>query len=81
MVMNSEMQAINMRMSQEIEDKKKKEENLVVSLKNKFKECGRLVHENDMLRTDLLQFQSNEKELERQMIILRDTLTTASEYK
>lgn len=55
MVMKNKMQFITMRMSKEIEDIKKKEENLVVSLKNKFEECGRLVYENDMLRTDLVQ--------------------------
>lgn len=81
LVMKNEMQVITMRMSQEIEDRKRKEENLVVSLKNKFEECDRLVHENDMLIIDQVQSQSNEKEIERQKIILREDLTGASEYK
>lgn len=81
MVMENKMRVITMRISKEIEDQKKKEENLVVSLKKKFEECGRLVHENDMLKTNLVQSKSNEQELQRQIIILREHLTTMSEYK
>lgn len=81
MVIKNEIQTMTMRLSKDIEDRKKKEENLVVSLKNKFEECGRLTHENELLRSNLEQSRSNEQELERQMTVLRDDLTTTSEYK
>lgn len=55
MVMRNEMQALTMRMSKEIEDRKKKEENIAISLKDISKEFIRLVHENYMLRTKLVQ--------------------------
>lgn len=54
-----------MRLSKDIEDRKKKEDNLVISPKNKFNECGRLTHENNLLRTDLVHSRNNEQELER----------------
>lgn len=79
--MKNEMQALTMRISKEIEDQKMNEENLGRSLKNRSEECIQLAHENDALRTKLVQSQSNEQELERQMIILRDNLTIANEYK
>lgn len=81
MLMKNEMQDLTMRLSKDIEDRKKKEDNIVLSLKNKFDECGRLNHENNRLRTDLAHSQNNEQELERQVTTLRDDLTTASEYK
>lgn len=66
-------------MSKEIEDWKMNEENLGRSLKDRSKECIWLADENDMLRIDLVQSQSNEQELERQMIILREDLAIPSE--
>lgn len=80
-VMNNEMQALTMRMSKEIEDQKKNEENLAKSRIDKYDECIRLAHENDILRTKLVQSQNNEQELERMMIVLRSNLDFANEYK
>lgn len=81
MLMKTEMQDLTMKLSKDIEDRKKKEDSLVLSLKNKFDECGRLTHENNLLRTDLAHSRNNEQELERQTTTLRDDLTIASEYK
>lgn len=70
------MQALIMRMSKDIEDRKKNKENLSYSLKERLEECNRLTHENDMLGLELVQSKNNEQELERQIIIMRDELRT-----
>lgn len=51
----NEMQALTMRMCKEIKDRKKNEENLAQSLKDRSDECNRLTHENDMLKLELIQ--------------------------
>lgn len=53
--MKNEMQAMTMRMRKEIEDWKKNEENIVIYMNDISKECIRLAHENDVLRTELVQ--------------------------
>lgn len=63
MLMKNEIQGLTMRLSKDIEDRKKKKNNLVISLKNKFDECGRLTHENNLLRTNLAHSWYNEKNL------------------
>lgn len=44
-------------------------------------ECCRLTYENDQLKLELVQTKNDGQELERQIIILRDEMTTANEYK
>lgn len=51
----NEIQALTMRMSKEIEDRKKNEEDISKSLKDRFDEWNRLEHDNDMLRNELVQ--------------------------
>lgn len=70
-----------MKLTKEIEDLKKSEERLTRSLKDRSDECCRLNHENNLLKLELMQSKNNEQELERKIIILRDELTTANEYK
>lgn len=79
--MKNEMKVLTMRMSKEIEDWKKNAKNLGKSLKDRSEECIRLAHENDMLRTELVQTQNNEQELERMITLLKGDMDTTIEYK
>ncbi|XP_057833904.1 uncharacterized protein LOC131044567 [Cryptomeria japonica] len=70
-----------MRLTKEIEEMKKNEDNLSQSLKDRSDECCRLNCENDQLKLELQQSKNNEEELERHIITLMDELVTANEYK
>lgn len=70
------MESIVMKLTKEIEDQKKNEEILTQSLKGRSDECCKLNHENDLLKLELIKSKNNEQDLERQIIIQRDELTT-----
>lgn len=75
------MQTIVMKLAKEIEDKKRNEESLTQSLRERSNECRRLGHGYDQIRLELMQLRNNEQELERQFIILRDEMVIMNEYK
>lgn len=75
------MEAIMMRLTKDIEARKKNEESLNQSMKERFDKCCRLNCENDQMNLELLQSNNNEQDLERQIIILRDNLAISNEYK
>lgn len=70
-----------MGLTNEIEGRKKNEENLNQSLKERSGECCRLDCEIGQLKLDLQESKHHEEELERQIVILRDEVVTANEYK
>lgn len=80
-VLKHEMEFIVMGLTKEIEGRKKKEENINQSIKDRSNECCRLNYEIDQLKLELHQSKNNEEELERKIVILIDELATANEYK
>lgn len=54
---------------------------MIQSLKDRYDECCILNNENDQLKLGLVQSKNDGKELERQIIILRDEISTTNEYK
>lgn len=68
-------------MTKEIEGRNKNEENLNRSMKENFVECRRLDCEISQLKLDLQESKHNEEELEKKIVILRNELVTANEYK
>lgn len=73
-VLKHEMESTMMRMKKEIEEKKKNEENLAQSLKEKYEECIQLDNE-------LEQSKNNEEVFEKHIDDLRNELAIANEYK
>ncbi|XP_059071917.1 uncharacterized protein LOC131871232 [Cryptomeria japonica] len=80
-VLKHEMEFIVMGLTKEIEGRKKKEENINQSIKDRSNECCGLNYEIDQLKLELHQSKNNEEELERKIVILIDELATANEYK
>lgn len=80
-VFKNDMQSVVMKLKKEIEDWKKNEQTLTHSLKNRSEECCRLTYENDNLKLELVHCKNDGQELERQILILSDDLSTANEYK
>jgi predicted nuclease with TOPRIM domain len=75
------MESMEMRLTKEIDENKKKEEYVIQTLKERSDECNRLDLENEQLNFELQQSHNNEEELENNIFILRDEITIANEYK
>lgn len=54
-----------MKLTKEIEERKKNEENMAQSLKDKYEECNRVNSRFIQLEIELQQSKNNEQELER----------------
>lgn len=80
-VLKIEMEYGVMRQTKEIEDRKKIEEDLNKKLKERTEEYCKLDRIAGHLESDLQECRDNERELERQIVILRHDLEVANEYK
>lgn len=80
-ILKHEMETIVMKLTKEIEERKKIEENLVQSLKDKSEECYRLDCENGQLKLDLQESREREEELGKQILLLKYDLEATNEYK
>lgn len=77
----NKMEAIVMRLTKEIEERKKNKEKLSQSLKVKSEECCRLENENGQLMSDLQNDKEHEEDLGKQILIFKYDLDVANEYK
>jgi len=75
------MESRVMRFTQEIEEKRKIEDNLKQSLKEKIEDCHKMDRVIRHLESDLEEARDNEEQLENQLDTLKQDLQVANEYK
>jgi len=80
-MLRHEMESGTIKFTQEIEEKRKAEDNLRQSLKEKSEECHQMDRIIRHLESDLEDAKDNEEKLEDQIASLKRDLQTANEYK